>query len=402
LRSIRKIIKKLSFQSELQPNIFFIEGYIVGLGITPQTVLPRLWITKLFGDISLGQEVQLKSLMDFYNICMDNIMSNTLKLPSRCTLPKTDIHVALQDNMPLPSYCKGMLEALSFIDRSALNQVQLQSLDWLSETLKGFSSYINARETFGREGHSFGQQAMQAKRALMSLINNTIYEMRFSKQCIESAQNEVMDGEFDRGKAEDHLQGLLNRNDESTLSLINDLILVIERELITENFKQRHQMAFDKLYEAQPYLILRSRKAQIQFDLGDIKGATDELEALLPLTLSDTYKNRYQLYNCYIKQKCWHSLDHLLSTKSEGSFGDLATRTLLAYAKEGDTKNTRLLKKELKSTYPAIEMLYDPSSEDNNQHCELSSDSVNEYINRGGKKAWCSVNGGLFWLKAKG
>ncbi|TQF67551.1 hypothetical protein [Pseudoalteromonas luteoviolacea] len=373
----------------------------MGLGVTPQTVLPRLWITKLFGEIASGQESHLKSLMDFYNICMDNIMCNSLRLPKRCVLPKMDIHLALQDNMPLPSYCKGMLKALTFIDRNTLRQEQLQSLNWLCETLRGFSSYINARHVFGSEEFSFEKNAQYAKRILTSRISDTVHQMRFSESCREQGHNAVLNEDFDRKGVEAHLQGILTKDDETTLALINDLILVIERELITENFKQRHQMAFDKLYEAQPYLILRSRKAQIQFNMGDIKAATDELEALLPLTLNDAYKNRYQLYNCYIKQKSWSSLDQLLSNKSEGSFGDLATRTLLAYAQEGDTKSARLLKTELKSTYPAVELLFDPAKGDGKSHCELSADTVNEYINRGGKKAWCSVSGGLFWLKAK-
>ncbi|WP_269203516.1 UPF0149 family protein [Pseudoalteromonas luteoviolacea] len=400
MQSIKKIITKLSSQSELQPNMFFIEGYIMGLGVTPQTVLPSLWIKRLFGEIEPNQEAQLKSLMEFYNMCMDRIMCNTLELPKTCVLPASNLQSALQESMPLPSYCKGMLAALSFVDRSELRNEQLKELNWLCHTLKGLSSYINARNIYGSEKSSFETDVQEAKQSLITQLSSTIHEMRFSEQCLEQAQETATFEGFNRSEVESHLQSILSKDDESTLSLINDLILVIERELITEQFKLRHKSEFDKLYEAQPYLILRSRKAQIQFNMGDIDAATDELETLLPLTLNDAYKNRYQLYNCYIKQKSWCSLDELLLTKSEGSFGDLATRTLLAFAKEGNTQSARKLKSKLKTTYPAVELLFDPSNNGEQGYSELCADTVNEYINRGGKKAWSSVNGGLFWLKS--
>ncbi|MBQ4810791.1 UPF0149 family protein [Pseudoalteromonas luteoviolacea] len=400
MQSIKKIITQLSFQSELQPNMFFIEGYIMGLGVTPQTVLPSLWINRLFGEMSAEHDAQLKSLMDFYNLCMDRIMCNTFELPKKCVLPSSGLQAALQDHMPLPSYCKGMLAALAFIDRDALRQEQLQELDWLCLILKGFSSYINARNVFGHGPCDFEKEAQKAEQALTKRLSSTIHEMRFSDECIAQAQNSANIEEVNREEVESHLQSILNRDDESTLSLINDLILVIERELITEQFKVQHMSEFDKLYETQPYLILRSRKAQIHFNMGDIEAATDELETLLTLTLNDTYKNRYQLYNCYIKQKSWCSLDELLMSKSEGSFGDLATRALLTFAKEGDTHSARQLKTELKATYPAVELLFDPHKGCEEGFSKLCAESVNEYINRGGKKAWCSVNGGLFWLKS--
>ncbi|KZN53572.1 hypothetical protein N482_24835 [Pseudoalteromonas luteoviolacea NCIMB 1942] len=372
----------------------------MGLGVTPQTVLPSLWINGLFGEIASGQESQLKSLMDFYNICMDRIMCNTLELPQKCVLQASNLQAALQENMPLPSYCKGMLAALSFIDRSALRSEQLKELNWLCRILKGFSSYINARNIFGTEQRNFEIEVQEAKQSLITRLSSTIHQMRFSEQCLEQAQEPATFDGFNRTELESHLHNILSKDDECTLSLINDLILVIERELITEQFKLRHKSEFDKLFEAQPYLILRGRKAQIQFNMGNIEAATDELETLLPLTLNDAYKNRYQLYNCYVKQKSWCSLDELLLTKSEGSFGDLATRTLLAFAQGGNTQSARKLKSELKTIYPAVELLFDPSKGSEEGYSELCTDTVNEYINRGGKKAWCSVNGGLFWLKS--
>ena len=50
LAVIKKTIKALSHQSQKAPDIFYIEGYFMGLGVHAQTVLPSAWLPDLFGS----------------------------------------------------------------------------------------------------------------------------------------------------------------------------------------------------------------------------------------------------------------------------------------------------------------------------------------------------------------
>ncbi|MFM9745629.1 hypothetical protein ACKI2C_49595, partial [Streptomyces brasiliscabiei] len=59
---------------------------------------------------------------------MHKVMTEDLKMPTKCSLSKTDYRDSLKANMPLPNYCKGALQALKFIDKRSLNKHQKDQL----------------------------------------------------------------------------------------------------------------------------------------------------------------------------------------------------------------------------------------------------------------------------------
>ncbi|ESP94551.1 MULTISPECIES: hypothetical protein [Pseudoalteromonas] len=396
LQSINKIKDELSFLSEKQPDPFFIEGYIVGLGLTPQTVLPSVWIPKLFGDDTPDDEMHLRSLMDFYHVCMDSVMEGNLTLPIECSLSKLDLQTALRNDMPLPNYCMGMLLSLSFIEQNSLSPVQSFQLKKLRRVLSGLKSYLNAQNTFG-ESRDFRDQALSAHNELGQCIRETAYEMRFSDQCIQEAEETSALPGFNRDQIESHLNDILNKDSQATLKLINELITVIERELITVNFIEQFREEIENLHEAQPYFILKTRKAQIHFNLDEFDVAQRVLEELIELAPNDYYKNRYQLYNCYIKQQKWSSVSVLVDKFDSCSLPDSATQLLCEYAQNGNSQRAQDLKSHIKQRFPEFVALAGADSQRGNNQI---SDAMTEYIGKGGLKAWRSVEGSLFWLKA--
>ncbi|WP_196302580.1 UPF0149 family protein [Pseudoalteromonas luteoviolacea] len=389
--------------SKEQPDPFFIEGYITGLGLTPQTVLPSVWIPELFAEEVPEDELELKSLMEYYNLCMDRVMQGDFSLPKECDLTKLHLENALQRGMPLPNYCSGMLSSLNFIKQIELNIEQYNQLDKLQSVLSGFQGYLNATKTFSSDKQDFATTVISAYQDLELCISKTAYELRFSEHCLSKADEASTLPGFNRKQIESHLNEILSQNNSSTLKLIDDLITVIERELITKHFIEQYADELENLSEVQPYLILKARKAQIHFNLEHYDLAQKELEELLQLAPNDYYENRYQLYSCYIKKRKWSSLTALLNKYSchlfsENKLIDSATKLLNEYAQHGSNPETKALKEKVIALFPDLVSICGQGIK---QMGGDKPNSVTEYINKGGLTAWCSVEGSLFWLKSK-
>ncbi|KID56400.1 hypothetical protein JF50_19495 [Pseudoalteromonas luteoviolacea] len=371
--------------------------------MTPQTVLPSVWIPHLFAEKVPEDELELKAIMAFYNLCMDKIIQGDFSLPEECILTQPHLKNALLSGMPLPNYCSGMLCSLSFIKQADLTVEQDTQLKTLQTVLEGFQGYLNAFRAFPSNEQDFTTDLISAYQSLEPCISKTAYELRFSEQCISQADEVNSLSGFDRKQIESHLNDILSKNNASTLKFIDELISVLERELITTHFIEQYGNELENLSEIQPYFILKARKAQIHFNLEHYDLAQKELEELLNLAPNDYYENRYQLYNCYIKQGKWHCLTALLNkyksnVYSENKLMDSATILLNEYAQHGSNPKTNALKEKVKGLFPDIVSMSGSSAE---LGADEKSDCVNEYINKGGLTAWCSVEGSLFWLKSR-
>ncbi|KID55675.1 hypothetical protein JF50_14900 [Pseudoalteromonas luteoviolacea] len=116
--------------------------------MTPQTVLPSVWIPHLFAEKVPEDELELKAIMAFYNLCMDKIIQGDFSLPEECILTQPHLKNALLSGMPLPNYCSGMLCSLSFIKQADLTVEQDTQLKTLQTVLEGFQGYLNAFRAF--------------------------------------------------------------------------------------------------------------------------------------------------------------------------------------------------------------------------------------------------------------
>ncbi|MCF6439537.1 hypothetical protein L1077_08870 [Pseudoalteromonas luteoviolacea] len=280
--------------------------------------------------------------------------------------------------------------------KSTLSDKQRLQLRELTNTLVGFKSYLNAQNVYS-QCDDFAESAVFAFQNLEACISKTAYEMRFSEECISEADELNAEPSFNRRKIENHLNNILSSDSASTLKLVNELLIVIERELITPHFIEQYINELESLDEVQPYLILKTRKAQLLYNLEDYDSAKVELEVLLKIAPSDYYLNRYQLYNCYIIQKDWKALDQALEQFGCNDLAYNATRLLSFYAQNGNNSQSDLLKRETKNLFPeVINIALGSAFVD----LKNKSDDLKEYINKGALKAWRSVDGSLFWLKA--
>ena len=409
---IRNNVIKLSELSTKQPNYYFIQGYLMGLGVLPQMLPPSEWQPDLFGDINLQKESELKyleSLMALYNQSMDKVIQNELKMPAKCSLSKQDYRDSLKPNMPLPSYCKGVLQALKNINKRMLDAGQKQALNNLSSVLKAFSNEKAAAKEFGE----FAQyNAQEYKRNYVYFMADAIFELRFSNDLTLSDEDEAefnnsfLDEEPNELDELDELLELVLADTElKALEPIQMLLDIMESGLITKQFIKDNTGHFWGLHETRPYMMLRAHRAKIHALHGYTQKAQSELEELLTLNPNDNQANRFLLMNCLIIDKQWDKLDALLADFDFQELHTTASRALSAFVKHGDSKPANEYKKMLQQQNKHFSKILTGQEKLKEQqppyYSPGSKEEVGVYLDSLGKQAWISVPASLFWLRKR-
>ncbi|WP_240916898.1 UPF0149 family protein [Pseudoalteromonas sp. Z1A8] len=408
---IRNNVIKLSELSTKKPNYYFIQGYLMGLGALPLMLTPSEWQPDLFGDINLQKESELKyleSLMALYNQSMDKVIQNELKMPAKCSLSKQDYRDSLKPNMPLPSYCKGVLQALKHINKRALNALQKQAVDSLSGVLKAFTSEKAAAKVFGE----FAQyNAQEYKRNYVYYMADAIFELRFSNDLTLSDEDEAqfnnsfLDEESNELDELDELLELVLADTELKALEPMQMLLEMMEGHITKQFIKDNTGHFWGLHETRPYMMLRAHRAKIHALHGYTQKAQSELEELLKLNPNDNQGNRFLLMNCLIINKEWDKLDALLVKSDSEELHATASRALSAFVKHGDSKPANDYKKKLQQQNKHFSKILTGQEKLKVQQPPYfspgSKEEVGVYLDSLGKQAWISVPASLFWLRKK-
>ncbi len=389
----------------------------MGLGVNPNMVKASEWLPDLFGDANFDDVAVMDSctqgLFAFYNDCMRRVMEFELKLPAACKLSKTDMASSLDDGAPLPSYCSGLLKALKKINKRSLRSGQTLLLERLTHVATGFTSLRAAKEIFKplAECYPFERQAMDARRNFTRMLGDAIYEIRFGEEFMPPGQAEWDDDREDPfpGEPDEQdevyqmLDALMSIESREPIEPISKLINFMEEEQITPEFKQENHGHFWGIHETRPYMTLRSRRAYLNFHYGDKTQAVEELEDLLYLNPMDNQANRYLLANAYITTQNWDGLENLLTEMPEESMFDACSRSLLIYAKQGDSPAAKAEKARLKSLNKHCAKMLTGQMKVKDAQPEMyspgSKEEVATYMTFGGKQAWLSVEGSLFWLR---
>jgi len=408
---IRNNVIKLSELSTKKPNYYFIQGYLMGLGVLPQMLTPSEWHPDLFGNMNIQNETELKyleSLMALYNQSMDKVIQNELKMPAKCSLSKQDYRDSLKPNMPLPSYCKGVLQALKNINKRMLDPTQKQAVDSLSGVLKAFTSEKAAAKVFGE----FAQyNAQEYKRNYVYYMADAIFELRFSNDLILSDEDETefnnnfLGEESNELDEFDELLELVLADTELKALEPMQMLLEMMEGLITKQFIKDNTGHFWGLHETRPYMMLRAHRARIHALHGYTQKAQLELEELLTLNPNDNQANRFLLMNCLIINKEWEKLDALLADFDFQELHATASRALSAFAKHGDSKPANEYKKMLQQQSKHFAKILTGQEKLKEQQPPYfspgSKEEVGVYLNSLGKQAWISVPASLFWLRKK-
>ncbi|MBG9992237.1 UPF0149 family protein [Pseudoalteromonas sp. NZS37] len=409
---IRNNVIKLSELSTKQPNYYFIQGYLMGLGVLPQLLVPSEWHPDLFGEFNIQNETELKyleSLMALYNQSMDKIIQNELKMPAKCSLSKQDYRESLKPNMPLPNYCKGVLQALKNINKRMLNTEQKRSINSFTTVLKAFTSPKIAAKEFGE----FAQyNAQEYKRNYVYFMADAIFELRFSNERAVFDENEAeFNNHFldEEPKELDELDELLELvladTELKALEPMQMLLEIMESGLITKQFIKDNTGYFWGLHETRPYMMLRAHRAKIHALHGYTQKAQSELEELLKLNPNDNQANRFLLMNCLIINKQWEKLEALLADFDFQELHTTASRALSAFVMHGDSKPANEYKKMLQQQNKHFSKILTGQEKLKEQQPSYfspgSKEEVAVYLDSLGKQAWISVPASLFWLRKK-
>ena len=409
---IRSDVIKLSELSTKKPDYYFIQGYLMGLGVLPQILALSEWHSDLFGELNVQKETELKyleSLMALYNQSMDKIIQNELKMPAKCSLSKQDYRDSLKPNMPLPNYCKGVLQALKHINKRALNALQKQTVDSLSCVLKAFTSERAAAKVFGE----FAQyNAQEYKRNYVYYMADAAFELRFNNDLTLSDEDEAefnnsfLDEEpSELDELDELLELVLADTEQKALEPIKMLLDIMESGLITKQFIKNNTGHFWDLHETRPYMMLRAHRARIHALHGYTQKAQSELEELLTLNPNDNQANRFLLMNCLIINKQWEKLNALLADFDSQELHATASRALSAFVKHGDSKPANEYKKMLQQQNKHFTKILTGQEKLKEQqppyYSPGSKEEVGVYLDSLGKQAWISVPASLFWLRKR-
>ncbi|WP_259396068.1 hypothetical protein [Pseudoalteromonas sp. SR45-1] len=384
----------------------------MGLGVLPQLLVPSEWHPDLFGEFNIQNETELKyleSLMALYNQSMDKVIQNELKMPAKCSLSKQDYRDSLKPNMPLPNYCKGVLQALKNINKRMLNTEQKRSINSFTTVLKAFTSPKIAAKEFGE----FAQyNAQEYKRNYVYFMADAIFELRFSNERAVFDENEAefnnhfLDEEPNELDELDELLELVLADTElKALEPIQMLLDIMESGLITKQFIKDNTGHFWGLHETRPYMMLRAHRAKIHALHGYTQKAQSELEELLTLNPNDNQANRFLLMNCLIIDKQWEKLDALLADFDFQELHATASRALSAFVMHGDSKPANEYKKMLQQQNKHFTKILTGQEKLKEQQPPYfspgSKEEVGVYLDSLGKQAWISVPASLFWLRKK-
>lgn len=416
---IRSEVIKLSKLSVKQPDYYFIQGYFLGLGLLPDMIMPNQWQADLLGEINFTSDTELKyleSLMANYNNSMQKVMSEDFKMPTKCSLSKTDYRDSLKANMPLPNYCKGALQALKFINKRSLDKSQKEVLASLNEILNAFSSEQAAVKKFA----SNQGLAQSFKKNYVYFVADALYNIRFIEEPHWSDEDEAAfndqfahqqhNDEFAAGKMIDDetieqlMEAILSDFTPRAFEPIEALLELFEG-VITEQYIAQNQGHFWLIHETRPYMALRAHRAQINALQGNIQPAIDELETLLQLNPMDNQANRHWLMNCYIIKGQWQKLDAFLADFDSEELHATASRALSEFHKNGDSSQAKQYKKKLKQLNKHFIKILTGQEKLKNEGFDFyspgSKEEVALYLNSLGKQAWIAAEGSLFWLRKK-
>lgn len=407
---IRNDVIKLSALSEKMPDYYFIQGYLMGLGALPQILPPSEWQPDLFGDINFQGEAQfayLNSLMALYNQSMTKVMQEQLKMPAKCSLSKQDYRESLKPTMPLPNYCKGVLQSLKQIDKRTLDNEQKCALDNLSRVLTAFTSEKAAQKEFGE----FAQyNAQEYKRNYSYFMSDAIFALRFSNDLSFTDEDEAqfndsfLNTDEEPDEFDELLDCILADNELKALEPIKLLLELIEGGLITQQFIKENTGHFWLMHETRPYMLLRAHRAYINAQHGYFQQAQTELEELLVLNPNDNQANRFLLMNCFIINKQWQKLNAFLKEFDSNELHVIASLTLSEFAQNGDSKLAHSYKKALQNQNKHFTKILTGQEKFKDQapyYSPGSKEEVSVYLDSLGKQAWISVPSSLFWLRKK-
>ncbi|KZN58365.1 UPF0149 family protein [Pseudoalteromonas luteoviolacea] len=411
----RKTILAFSQNTQHQPDYYHIEGFLVGLATLGTEVRVDKWLVNLFGDYLSIDRYQLQALMELHEQCKVTVAEATYKLPKQCALSKKDIAASLVEDAPLPRFCTGFIAGLSTV----LNDLKLpaEHKEAIFETqalFAGFTSFDRAKRTFSysEPTRTFEQEALLAKRRLASTIHalsDTLGMLPFDLEDFGDSElegfgyNEFNDEELEA--KDDAVSLLLQLDDVNSLHIIDEFIKIEEQAFITPAFKQQNEGHFWLIHETRPYMAVRFHKARLLFESNQFQKACTELEALLILNPNDNQACRYLYANCLVMLEQWDKLKVLLTEYQEGGIFMRSAEALMRFALEGESAELNAIKQSLiKANKHFVKILtgqekvklYDVLG-----YTLGSKEEVITYIEMGGKKAWLSVEGSLFWLRNK-
>lgn len=407
-RTARTQIKKLASISTHNPSFYFVHGFIVGLAINPEMIQPSKWLPTLFGDLNIVDDEQfshMDGVMWLSNEVMQQAMDFSIKLPAQCKLSPSDVEGSLKIDAPLPQWCRGLIASFKLIDKRNLNPSQKDVLASALALFTAFSSLNKLEKYLKHHSSNWHNAALEKRRNMIYEICELLSILRFANN--ESHQHtEFPVGERetneDQNEPQEMLDFALHNDSPKAHTMLEALIESFETKMGPAYFEE-NTGHFWLINETRPYMQLRSRRAGLKFEKGQIHEAAEELKALIVLNPNDNQGLRIPLFSWLMIQHNWSELKDLLALYAdEESLPILAAKALMLYAQEGDSAEAKKAKKVMhQSNKHAIKYLTGQKKAKHVPEYYQPGDAseAEMYVAEYAKEAWRSVPGALFWLR---
>lgn len=414
-RQIRSNLDKLLSLSSKRPDYYYVHGFITGLAVGPEMIMPSQWQPQLLGEIEFESESQLEllqSLNDFYNNIMQDAMNDALQLPAQCKFSPDKPELSLSAEQPLPQWCTGFLTSLNLIDQSLLSEHKFNIFSMVETSFIAFTSYVNLRAACRHARQAWRAEAMEFRRELKSDLSELLNVLRFNSRDEHNADmwdNEAellseLSPDFEAlDDFDEMLDFALYDNSKEAQELTNTLIHDFEKSHGPEFFKENAGY-FWGIHETRPYMMLRDKRARIHFEQNRHAEAIAELQELIRLNPNDNQGCRFALASWLVIEKDWSALRKLVAQYDDSGVPLLAANALMLYAHAPDSVETKAAKKPLLAANKHL-VKYLTGQKTVKEAPEFFSpgqaSEVEMYLMEYGKEAWRSVPGALFWLRQK-
>lgn len=416
----RTRVKQLLELSHSKHSYYSLHGFFSVLAISPNLTQPAQWLPALFPKMDFLNHTQaeelLEGLMALHNQVMQNAQEGQLQLPKACSVPQQDPEAAFAEGHPLGDWSRGAETALGkfrWIERADSGQTSAHEL--LLQVLGAFANLNQARKYRGEL--ELDQWCKQMRREITPTLTQALTTFRASDaQASDEAPSELLDpsaltpeqlmgSEYAGIDFETFFAQFLYGDDKPvSLAASNNLLSALAKSW-EPDWRERRQGSFGQDDETHLYLEVLAHKAQLSWELGQPDEAIAASEEALILWPQDNAGLHYQLANWLSQAQNWSALEQLCIQYPEDNASLLYSKTLSAYAQEGDCERSRTLKK---AALACNKHLPGYLSGERSMPKELPEVYVPGdrteaicYVAEGGKQAWRNVPGAMGWLKRK-
>jgi len=412
---------------------YFIHGFFSALTLAPAAMRPSRWL----GQLLDGQEPEslpswvIVELVDLFYQFQQAAYDSELTLPAKCSVPQTDPTATFAKGHPLHAWSLGAQRAVRLWPPFDHLPQQLQpyfavmavELMFFCDEARARERYSENESPFGFDGeiravcHQLAQHLEYSARLATCRYVELLDQLDEEELDEEGFDEDLFDDPTDEGEwqffdlpsmevdlwEEERELALLERDPKLRLSMLDSLIAEARTSLGDAFWNTPEGDRWTRL-EARPVLRAMADRIHLLLNANRQDEARTSIYQLLELNGNDNLSIRYPLMDLLHRQRRWAELEALLERYDDASASNLYSRTLMLFARHGDSEAARQALTEAYNTNQQVPALLLGQSRLPQMPPEFympgGKDEAILYAHDA-KRVWQQTDGALFWLRSR-